>query len=92
MPCFFKGTFSAIAGVDSFVSFENFTRGYIWVNGFNIGRYDSAGPQITLYLPGEIVNQNDNEIIVLDIDPVGDKKHIPLLKHPVLEGDAAELS
>lgn len=92
MPCFFKGTFSATAGGDSFVSFENFTRGYIWVNGFNIGRYDSAGPQITLYLPGEIVNQNDNEIIVLDIDPVGDKKHIPLLKHPVLEGDAAELS
>ena len=90
-PCFFKGAFKAEAGVDSFVYFESFGHGYIWVNGFNLGRFDGAGPQMTLYIPGELLKE-DNEIIVLDIDPLGEKSNISLIDHPVLEGDAAELS
>jgi beta-galactosidase len=91
MPCFFKGSFKAVEDVDSFVCFEKFGHGYIWVNGFNLGRFDGAGPQMTLYVPGELLKEN-NEIIVLDIDPSGEKNSISLIDHPVLEGDAAELS
>ena len=71
--------------------FEKFGHGYIWVNDFNLGRFDGAGPQMTLYIPGELLKE-DNEIIVLDIDPLGEKSNISLIDHPVLEGDAAELS
>ena len=91
-PCFFKGIFDAESGVDSYVSFENLGHGYIWINGFNLGRYDSAGPQMTLYLPGHFLKDSDNEIIVLDIDPVGERKTVQFLNHEILEGDAKELS
>jgi len=92
MPCFFKGNFDAESGVDTYASFENFGHGYIWINGFNLGRYDSAGPQMTLYLPGHFLKDKDNEIIVLDIDPTGEKTKIEFLDHEILEGDAVELS
>lgn len=90
-PCFFKGPFKAEAGIDSFVCFEKFGHGYIWINGFNLGRFDGAGPQMTLYVPGELLKE-DNEMIVLDIDPSGEKDSISLIDHPILEGDSAELS
>lgn len=92
MPCFFKGRFDAESGVDTYVSFENFGHGYIWINGFNLGRYDCAGPQMTLYLPGHFLKDKDNELIVLDIDPTGDRTKIELLDHSILEGEGRELS
>ena len=91
-PCFFKGRFDAKSGIDTYISFENLDHGYIWVNGFNVGRYDSAGPQMTLYLPGHYLKDNDNEIIVLDIDPKGDRTKIEFLDHEILEAEAKELS
>ena len=91
-PCFFKGRFKAAAGVDTFVNFENFDHGYIWINGFNLGRYDSAGPQMTLYVPGELLRDDNNEIIVLDINPIGEKNCISLSSRETLEGEATELS
>ena len=92
LPCFFKGFFAAQKGIDTYVDFSNFSHGYIWINGFNLGRYDSAGPQLTLYVPGSLLNDENNEIIVLDIDPTGCKNSIALLDHAILEGDAAELT
>ena len=83
--------FDAAADIDTYVSFEDLGHGYIWVNGVNLGRYDSAGPQMTLYLPGHILKEKDNEIIVLDIDPVGARDSIEFIGHEILEGDAAEL-
>lgn len=91
-PCFFKGKFDAKSGIDTYISFENLDHGYIWVNGFNVGRYDSAGPQMTLYLPGHFLKDTDNELIVLDIDPCGERKVINFLDHEILEGDSRELN
>ena len=92
MPCFFKGQFDAKSGVDTYVSFENLGHGYIWVNGFNLGRYDSAGPQMTLYLPGHFLKDAENEIIILDIDPKGERKYVEFLDHEILEGESSILS
>ena len=91
-PCFFKGNFDAKSGIDTYICFENLGHGYIWINGFNVGRYDSAGPQMTLYLPGHFLKDTDNEIIVLDINPVGERKNIKFLDHEILEGESVELS
>ena len=91
-PCFFRGYFDAESGVDTYVSFASLGHGYIWINGFNLGRYDSAGPQMTLYLPGHILKDKDNEIIILDIDPVGERSTVDLLDHEILEGESKELS
>ena len=91
-PYFFKGRFDAKSGVDTYISFAEFGHGYIWINGFNVGRYDSAGPQMTLYLPGHFLKDHDNEIIVLDLDPTGIREKILFLDHEILEGEALELS
>lgn len=91
-PSFFKGEFDAQSGVDTYVSFSAFGHGYIWINGFNLGRYDSAGPQMTLFVPGALLREKQNEIVVLDINPDGDKRQISLSDRELLEGEAVELS
>ncbi|MFD0393081.1 hypothetical protein ACFQ3Z_13295 [Streptomyces nogalater] len=44
------------------------TRGFVWINGFCLGRYWSAGPQRSLYVPGPVLREGGNEIWVLDLD------------------------
>ncbi len=56
-----------------------------------LGRYDSADPQMTLYVPGALLKESDNELIVLDIDPTGDRSCISFSDHEILEGDSIEL-
>lgn len=90
-PCFYRSTFQAQSGVDTFVDFEKYGHGYIWINGFNLGRYDSAGPCMTLYVPGELLKQTDNEIVLLDIHPNPDNKSILLSDNERLEGEGTEL-
>ena len=65
-PVFLKGTFKAKDG-DCFVNMSGFTKGYVFVNGFNLGRYWSIGPQKSLYLPGSLLKE-DNEIIIFETE------------------------
>ena len=65
-PVFLKGTFKAGNG-ECFVDMSSFTKGYIFVNGFNLGRYWNIGPQKALYLPGAIL-KDENEIIIFEIE------------------------
>ena len=64
-PIFYRGTFKAEEKKDCFVHPDNFTKGFIVVNGFNLGRYWEIGPQRSLYIPGSIL-KDENEIIVFD--------------------------
>ena len=34
----------------------------MFINGFNLGRYWNIGPQQTLFVPGPILRQGDNEV------------------------------
>jgi beta-galactosidase len=48
---------------------DGFTKGFVTVNGFNIGRYfNPSGPQKTLYVPAPLLKQGDNEIVVFESD------------------------
>lgn len=54
---------------DTYVRLDGFTKGFVTVNGFNIGRYfNTAGPQKTLYLPAPLLHKGKNEIIVFESD------------------------
>lgn len=64
-PAFFKGKFKAQKGKDCFVYTDNFTKGFITVNGFNLGRFSCQGPQKSLYLPHPLLKE-ENEIIVFE--------------------------
>lgn len=66
-PVFYRGEFAVEECADTFVLLEGWTKGVVWVNGFNLGRYWSAGPQGTLYLPGPLLRRGSNELIVLEL-------------------------
>ena len=70
---------------------SGFDHGSVWINGFNLGRYDKAGPQLTLYVPGCVLKGSGNEIVVLDLHPTGRNRSVSFIDHAVLEGDASEL-
>lgn len=65
-PCFYRGSFEARGGVDTFIDMTGWSRGIVWINGFNLGRYWSVGPQRTLYVPcGILKERNTVEIFEL---------------------------
>ena len=70
VPAFFRGNLEICgAPCDTFVRLEGFEKGFVMVNGHNLGRYyNSAGPQKTLYLPAPFLQEGSNEIIVFETD------------------------
>ncbi len=68
-PSFFRGTFKAEKGRSCFVHYDNLKKGFIVINGFNIGRYWERGPLTALYVPGSILKE-ENEIIIFETDGV----------------------
>ncbi|XP_046927912.1 beta-galactosidase-1-like protein 2 [Lynx rufus] len=51
---------------DTFIKMEGWTKGVIFINGQNLGRYWNIGPQEALYLPGPWLHPGSNEIIVFE--------------------------
>lgn len=69
-PTFYRGILK-IDGkpADTFVRTDGFSKGFVTVNGFNLGRfYNTAGPTRTLYLPAPVLREGENEIIVFESD------------------------
>lgn len=61
------GTFQANGPDDRFLRLDGWTKGNAFVNGFNLGRYWSRGPQRTLYVPGPLLREGDNELAILEL-------------------------
>uniref|UniRef100_G1PQ15 Beta-galactosidase n=1 Tax=Myotis lucifugus TaxID=59463 RepID=G1PQ15_MYOLU len=75
LPAFYVGNFSIPSGIpdlpqDTFIQFPGWTKGQVWINGFNLGRYWPArGPQVTLFVPRHIlVTSAPNTIAVLELE------------------------
>ncbi|KAF0314756.1 Beta-galactosidase-1-like protein 2 [Amphibalanus amphitrite] len=66
VPTMLRGTLRVDQPTDTFLDMRNFTKGVVFVNGFNLGRYLSAGPVFTLYLPAPLLNVGDNTIVVFE--------------------------
>ncbi len=65
---FYKGTFFADASYDTFLRTYNFKKGFVMLNGFNLGRYWEIGPQKTLYVPRSLIKKGENEVAVFESD------------------------
>lgn len=91
MPVFYRGRFDADIGADTYLSTKEFGHGYAWINGFNLGRYDIAGPQFTLYIPAGLLKEKDNELTILDIAPACERMSASLTDEHILDGDALEM-
>ena len=73
-PGYHRGYFNLKKVGDTFLNFETWGKGQVWVNGHAMGRIWSIGPQQTLYVPGCWLKKGKNEIIVLDV--VGPKQTV----------------
>ena len=73
-PGYHRGYFNLKKVGDTFLNFETWGKGQVWVNGYAMGRIWSIGPQQTLYIPGCWLKKGRNEIIILDV--VGPKEPV----------------
>lgn len=48
------------------MSLQGWTKGVVFINGQNLGRYWNLGPQETLYVPGPWLKPGLNEIVVFE--------------------------
>jgi len=84
----FPAMYSAVLNVadepqDTFLELPGWTKGNVFVNGFNLGRYWSAGPTKTMYLPAPLLHKGANAIDVFELQKPG--QELVFLDHPVLE-------
>jgi len=84
-PNLYTGAFNVAVRGDTFLDMGGFMKGYVWVNGHNLGRYWNAGPQRTLYLPGCWVRKGFNQITVLDLGDLQATPTLTGLKYPILD-------
>lgn len=65
-PALYRGTFTIDdEPKDTFLLMKNWTKGVCFINGHNLGRYWSKGPQQTLYVPAPWLQKGQNEVRVL---------------------------
>ncbi|MCT9082358.1 glycoside hydrolase family 35 protein [Streptomyces fulvoviolaceus] len=67
-PGLYRGTVTVSGAGDAVLELPGWTRGFVWVNGFGLGRYWSAGPQRSLYVPGPVLREGGNEVWLLELE------------------------
>ena len=66
-PTFYKGEFIVDEIGDTYLDFEGWGKGVVYINGFNLGRYWEVGPQKRLYVPSPILKKGVNEVVVFEL-------------------------
>jgi len=83
-PAFWRATVNVERVGDCFLDMRPWGKGFVWVNGHNLGRYWNIGPQQTMYVPGPWLKEGENEIVILDLlgpeEPV-----VAALDQPILD-------
>merc|ERR1712176_443888 len=70
---------------DTWVKTTRFSKGVIFVNGRNIGRYwPTVGPQKHLYIPSVFLNTGTNELVLLELVQMPSERDlfVELVDHP----------
>ncbi|WAH96380.1 glycoside hydrolase family 35 protein [Arthrobacter sp. MMS18-M83] len=63
--------FVAEQAADSYLALPDSGKGFVWINGFLLGRYWGIGPQQTLYVPAPLIRAGSNIIKVLELEKTG---------------------
>ncbi|MBO7150505.1 MAG: beta-galactosidase [Clostridia bacterium] len=79
---FYKGTFEVDECADTFLCTDNFKKGFVTLNGFNLGRYWEIGPQKHLYVPASLLKKGKNEVVVFESDGIKGAPEIEFFDYP----------
>ncbi|MFJ9418419.1 beta-galactosidase [Streptomyces sp. NPDC101227] len=67
-PGLYRGTLTLSARPgDADLALPGWTRGFAWINGFCLGRYWDVGPQRTLFVPGPVLREGDNDLLLWEL-------------------------
>jgi beta-galactosidase len=66
-PAFYKAGLYVDQPEDTFIHMGGWTKGVVFLNGFNLGRYWKKGPQQTLFVPAPLLRQGNNDIVVFEL-------------------------
>src|SRR6185503_7527419 len=67
LPLIRSATFSLQSVADTYFDMSNWGKGVIWINGHNLGRYWTIGPQQTVYVPAEWLKKGDNIVVIIEL-------------------------
>ena len=65
-PAFYRFTFRPEERGDTFLDTTGWGKGCALLNGVNIGRFWDIGPQRRLYIPGPMLREGENELILFE--------------------------
>lgn len=63
----FRAEFTVDELGDTYLDMSQWTKGLVFVNGHNLGRYWNVGPQLALFCPAGFLRRGTNTIQVLDL-------------------------
>jgi beta-galactosidase len=73
---------------DTYLDPTGWGKGLIFINGFNLGRYwPIVGPQITIYVPKEILKVGENKIAMLELQKAPESGVVTFSDTPNLDGN-----
>lgn len=66
-PCFYQSTLTSQHPADTFLDTHLLHHGQLWLGEHNLGRFDEAGPEFTLYTPAPWLEQGPNQVVFFDL-------------------------
>lgn len=83
-PAFYEGAFTVEEPADTFLRTDSFKKGFVVLNGFNLGRYWEVGPQKTLYVPGPLLKKGENTLLLFESDGRKGEAEVEFVDRPEL--------
>lgn len=73
---------------DTYWDTTGWGKGFVFVNGFNLGRYwPLVGPQITMYIPRDILKHGKNEVQVVELQKAPNNLRLNFVNGPIFIND-----
>ena len=85
----FRATLKLDKVADTYIDMSKWRKGTIYVNGYNLGRYWSVGPQYSLYCPAPFLRKGDNEIDIVELE-LAEPKPIQGLPRPLVRASEVD--
>ncbi|GLV44152.1 beta galactosidase [Carabus blaptoides fortunei] len=84
-PSLYRAKFTVSDLQDTYLDMREWTKGFVIINGFVLGRHAMVGPQMTLYIPAPLLKRGENDIIVFEhFNPA---KEIKFVTDPIFKGN-----
>lgn len=65
---FHHAVFNVDTVANTYLNPTGFKKGVAFVNGYNLGRYWTVGPQLTLFVPATLLKEGENELVLFEAE------------------------